>query len=354
LTTRPFSGIYTSMFKELTDRAAKNIRAILEHAIQYQAPARAVVIFDTETPLARLVTEAYRIAMPDASFVEFSQTTPDEILKIIYSLQPRDLVLLVQSSNFRLNEFRIRIELFKRSLKTIEHTHLERMTEEQFPVYIDSLAYDPSYYRPLGKALKEKLAHAKDIVVECAGTRLVYEGGMEEAKLNIGDYAEMKNVGGTFPIGEVFTEPKDLQRVNGEAMVFAFAANDHQVKRYEPFKVTIRDGILSMPDGGPKEFEEILTMIRADEPVLVREFGLGLNPAMGKERMLNDITAFERMKGLHLSLGGKHAIYAKPGLGRKQGRYHVDIFVDVERILINNEIMFENGEYASRIVVRVT
>lgn len=26
----------------------------------------------------------------------------------------------------------------------------------------------------------------------------------------------MKNVGGTFPVGEVFTEPKELRQVNGE------------------------------------------------------------------------------------------------------------------------------------------
>lgn len=32
----------------------------------------------------------------------------------------------------------------------------------------------------------------------------------------------MKNVGGTFPIGEVFSEPKDLTKVNGELMIFGY------------------------------------------------------------------------------------------------------------------------------------
>jgi leucyl aminopeptidase (aminopeptidase T) len=288
--------------------------------------------------------EGYRRAVPHGRFINFAETTPAELLALFETLKARDLVVLVQSTNFRLSEFRIRIELFKRELKTIEHVHLGRLHGDELATYIDALAYDPNYYRPKGRALKERLDRASQVVVECDGTRLTYEGGLEETKLNIGDYREMKNVGGLFPIGEVFTEARDLTKVNGQARIFAFAGDDHLVRRYEPFLVTITDGILTAPDS-PAEFQAVLETIKKDEDLLVRELGFGLNPAMGKDRMIPDINAFERQQGVHLSIGAKHAIYAKPGLSRKHGRYHVDIFVDVTDITIDGESVFTNGAF---------
>jgi len=328
------------------ERASKHLTDILREAIQLTPPHEALVIFDTQTPLASLLTEAYRRAIPNGTFVDFDGVTPDDVRSRFDHLNPGDLVVLVQSTNFRLNDFRLRIELFKRDLKTIEHTHLARMTEVQYDTYIDALTYDAGYYKKLGHALKSRLDTATEIVVECNGTTLVYEGPMEDAKLNIGDYSGMKNVGGTFPIGEVFTEATEIKKVNGEALVFAFAGMDHIVRTYEPFLVRIKNGMLEAPDC-PAEFAATLDMIREDEDgvVLVREFGLGINPAMDKHRLVNDITAFERQTGLHLSLGAKHAMYAKPGLKRKGGRYHVDIFIDAQRISINRETIYEQGTF---------
>ena len=77
----------------------------------------------------------------------------------------------------------------------------------------------------------------------------------------------------------------------------------------------------------------------------MREFCLGINPAMDKYRMINDVTAFERQTGLHLSLGAKHGLYPKPGLSRKKGRYHVDIFIDAEKIFVDDEVIFESGKF---------
>lgn len=331
--------------KNLVDALTTNLTNVLREAIQLDADRQALVIFDQEAPLARLLTEAYRNALPRGIFVHFAEHEPADILALIQERQPGDLVVLIQSVDFRLNEFRIRIEIFRLGLKTIEHSHLGRIDEAQFEAYVDELAYDPDYYRPLGHALKKKLDTSRRTVVECAGTQLVYDGPLEDTKLNIGDYTGMKNVGGTFPIGEVFTEAKDLTRVHGEAMVFGFAGEDHVMRTYPPFRINVTDGILTAPDG-PPEFQHILDKIKQDEDVLVRELGFGLNPAVGKHRMVNDITAFERQKGVHLSLGAKHAMYPKPGLHRKHGRYHVDIFLDVERIRIDDQIVFENGDYS--------
>lgn len=324
--------------------AKKHIGDILTHAIQFTSDQEAYVLYDTEAPLTQLVVDGYRANLPAESFVDFATTTPEEILAKFNSMKPGDLVVLVQSSNFRLNEFRLRIELFKLGLKTIEHVHLGRIHESQFDRYIESLAYDPAYYRPRGKALKERIDRCQRVVVECPGTTLVYDSPFEPSKLNVGDYTDMKNVGGTYPIGEVFSEPSDLSKANGEIKIFAFAGKDHKIREYPAFPAIIRDGILSAPEA-PEEFREILSMIEEDSPVHVREFGLGLNKAMGKGRLVDDLTAFERMNGMHMSLGAKHSIYKKPGMPRDEGRYHVDIFLDLERILIDDEVIFEHGDY---------
>lgn len=333
-----------STMDRLLELATKNLSDCVRSAICLKPTERALVIFDTDAPLAQIIVAGYRAALPTAQFVDFSTVTPEDIMALIVALTPGDAVILVQSTNFRLNEFRLRIELFQRGLKTIEHLHLERLPEEQFERYINALEYDPTYYRPLGHSLKAKLDVAQEIIVECAGTKLVYKGGMESTKLNIGDYSEMKNVGGSFPIGEVFTEAKDLTQVNGDALVYGFAGDDHRVRIMEPFRVIIENGILSAPDA-PENFQHILELIRADEEVLVREFGLGLNRAMGKYELVSDITAFERQKGMHMSLGAKHAVYAKPGLHRKKGRFHIDIFIDIEKITVDGTTIYEAGDF---------
>lgn len=330
---------------DLVAVAAKHVKDIVRLAIRRSPAAKALVVFDERTPLARIVAAAYRQALPDARFMDFDASGKDAFFEALDALAPGDLVVLVQSSSFRLDEFRIRIELFKRGLATVDHLHLERARDEgQMRIYVEALAYDPSYYVMLGHALKKRLDAAETVTVRCAGTALTYEGGMEPAKLNVGDYAGMKNVGGTFPIGEVFTEPKDLAKVNGEAMLFAFAGTDHHVQMHPPFRIVVREGVIVSHEG-PPAFQAVLDQIRSEEEVLVREFGLGLNPAMGKERFVDDITAFERQKGLHFSLGEKHGVYKKPGFNPKKTHFHIDVFVDVERIETDGAALYENGEF---------
>lgn len=321
----------------LAASAAAHVTDIVTLAIEHHPARKALVVFDARSPLSRLLADAYLTALPAATRLDFDGVTADQILDEIKRLEPGDLTVLIQSTNFRLSEFRIRIELFQRGLSVIEHVHLERATDErQIGIYVDALAYDPSYYRARGHALKERIDAARTIKVFGADTVLTYEGGMEETKLNVGDYEGMKNIGGTFPIGEVFSEPRDFAQLNGEAMIFAFAGTDHLVKLREPFKIRIEKGILVSHEG-PSDFQDVLDQISAEEEILVREFGVGLNPAMGKDRVLNDITAFERQKGLHLSLGEKHGVYAKPGYVPKKTHFHIDIFVEFDRIEADGE-----------------
>lgn len=328
----------------LVEKASKNLSDILKYSLKIEEGEKVLVIYDRDSELSGIIADAYIQALPDAEFIEFSTKTPEEIIETIFSLKAKDSVILVQTGSFRLNEFRIRIELFKKEMKAIEHVHLGRIAPDQFETYIDALSYDPEYYHVYGHFLKKTMDASTHTEVHCrGGTVLTYDSPMEPSKLNIGDYSGMKNVGGTFPIGEVFTEPSDLSKVNGEAMICAFAGIDHIVRTYTPFKVKIENGILSAGEDAPADFYQILDLIREDEDVLVREFGLGMNAAMGPSRLVNDITAFERMRGLHVSLGAKHTIYAKPGLHKKKTRYHIDVFFDVSSIVVDGRELF-NGE----------
>jgi leucyl aminopeptidase (aminopeptidase T) len=231
-------------------------------------------------------------------------------------------------------------------LKVIEHPHLARIREAEFATYIDALAYDPAYYRAVGPALKKRLDRARRITVVCEGTELIYDSPLENAKLNIGDYSGMKNVGGQFPIGEVFTEPKDLDRVNGTIKLFAFGDTDFSVHGTgKPFSAVIEKGLLTAAPDAPKTFHVVLDQIRAEEGTIrLRELGFGLNRAMTRERRVSDIGAYERMLGLHLSLGAKHAVYTKPGFPKKS-RFHVDVFAAIERVEADGEGIFQDGRY---------
>src|SRR5690606_18532599 len=220
-------------------------------------------------------------------------------------LEPSSLVVLIQSENFRVEAFRIRVELFKRGLKVIEHPHLARMRGPEASRYVESLAYDPGYYRTVGRALKERIDRAQSGEVASGGETLSISSPFESAKLNVGDYEGMRNVGGQFPIGEVFTEARDLDAVGGRIRIFAFADLDYRANRPErPITLVIEKGRVAGVIGATEGFGNVLAAIRADEgEVRVRELGFGMNRAFSPEKMVSDIGTLERMCGIHLSLG---------------------------------------------------
>ncbi len=330
----------------LLEKATQHVATTITGAIRHDPVAQALIVFDRQSVLSSLLADAYIAALPSAKAVDFDTTSPDDIRAEMEKLSPGDLVALVQSSSFRLNEFRFRLELFNRGLAVIEHPHLGRMSENEYEIYIDSLAYDAGYYQRVGKKLKELIDKAKRVVVSCKDTELIYDTPLEDAKLNIGDYTGMKNRGGQFPIGEVFTEPKDVFQVNGMAKLFGYAdANFHVIVPDEPVLVRIEKGVLVEAINPPESFVKVLDQIKADEVVWVRELGFGMNRALTRDRRLTDIGSYERMCGIHLSLGQKHTIYAKEGMPKRSSKYHVDVFVDVEKVTIDDVVVFENGAY---------
>lgn len=329
------------------DMAQQHLRDILSIAFDHAHPQRAVVVFDARCDLALVLTAAYRRCLPSATFIDFDAVSPQAVLDEFAPLAPSDLVILIQSTNFRLEAFRIRVELFKRALKVIEHPHLARMPGQQALYYIESLAYDPDYYRGVGNALKARIDRAQGGVVDSGGERLVFASPFESAKLNVGDYSEMKNVGGQFPIGEVFTEAQDLQAVNGRVRIFVFGDTSFSVNQPEtPITLVVTNGQVTDTIDSTPEFDTVLANIRADEGVVwVRELGFGMNRAFSKDRTVSDIGTFERMCGIHLSLGAKHGSYGKPNFRRGDGRHHVDVFAVTESVTLDEDVVYRDGAW---------
>ena len=325
----------------------KNIDDILNIAIEHSSAHAALIVFDSQCDLAIALTEAYRRCLPAARFIDFSAVTPEDVHVAFKPLAPSDLIVLIQSTSFRLEAFRIRVELFKRSLKVIEHVHLSRLPGTQALDYIASLAYDPDYYRGIGKALKARIDRAQSGTVDSGGELLVFASPFESAKLNIGDYSEMKNIGGQFPIGEVFTEAQDLEAVSGRVRIFVFGDTAFMVnKPDQPITLVIEKGRVIDALNSTPEFDTVLANIRADEgEVWLRELGFGMNRAFTRDRIVDDIGTYERMCGIHLSLGAKHGVYSKPLIKRKEAKYHVDVFAITESVLLDDEVVYQDGSW---------
>ncbi len=328
-------------------RARRNLGEVLARCLRHSPGKRALLIFDEASPLARILSRAYRDILPGAREVEFSAARPEEAAAAAGSLAPGDLVVLVESDSFRLAKFRFRMELFRLGLRVIEHPHLGRMLEEEIPVYVDSLAYDEEQFLRVAPTLKERIDRAREIRLIGEGEELVYDSGFETARLNTGDYSGADRVGGQFPIGEVFTEPKLVERVNGAVKLFAFGDADFTVNAPEkPFAAFIERGCLVEARNAPAAFEAVLEQIRAGEGrVWVRELGFGLNRAMTRERRVTENGAYERMCGIHLSLGSKHTIYPKAAFPKKKTHFHVDVYPAVERADIDGATVFFRGRY---------
>lgn len=327
--------------------ATRHIKGIVSTVFQHESTRKAVVVYDTSCLLSRILTEGYRNVLDKAMFIDFNTHTPKQIRAVFAELDPYDFVTLIQSTNFRLDAFRIRVELFKRSIKVIEHPHLSRITDEDAAYYIDALEYDAAYYRHVGPALRDKLASASSGVIDTGGERLYYDSPFESAKLNIGDYSQMNNMGGQFPIGEVFTEAVDLRAVHGRMNIFLFSDTTYKISRPpRPITLIIEEGQVVGCENSVSAFDEVLSMIRRDEgTVWIRELGFGLNRAFDKIRTVGDTGSYERMCGVHVSLGAKHGIYGKEGFRRRDGLYHVDVFADTHTVTLGDEVVYRDGRW---------
>lgn len=329
-------------------KTQRHLSTLLREAFHHTDAENAVVVYDTRCLIATLLMEGYKRTLPHARLIDFDAHRPEEVRSQLEALNPSDLVVLIQSTNFRLDAFRLRVELFKLKLKVIEHPHLSRMSDDEASYFIDSLEYDKGYYRPLGRALQSKIDSAPMGVLDSGGELLIYGSPFESAKVNIGDYTGLPNWGGQFPLGEVFTEAQDLRAVHGRVKIYCFGDVTYKINTPQtPITLIIEEGKVVACENSTPAFDLILSNIRRDEGgvVWIRELGFGLNRAFSKTRTVADTGTYERMCGVHISLGAKHGTYGKPGFKRRDGLYHVDVFADTHTFSLGDEVIYRDGAF---------
>ncbi len=133
--------------------------------------------------------------------------------------------------------------------------------------------------------------------------------------------------------------------MNGRVKIYAFADTSFRLNApAEPITLVVERGRVVEALNSTSELEKVLSAIRADEgEVWLRELGFGMNRAFSRERRVSDVGAFERVCGVHLSLGARHGVYKKPHLNPREVRYHVDTFVVTDRVLLDAQVVFADG-----------
>jgi aminopeptidase len=324
-----------------------HIEAIVRTVMLHAPGERVLLVTDNRCELARALTEAY-VVVTGATAVSFYDVPAADAKTAFTALSPGSLAILIQSTSFQLPDYRIRVALADAGVKVIAHSNLARIEGAEIDVYVDALAYDASYYRNVGAALKARIDGASTLTLESGeGAALNVASRLEPAKLNTGDFSGLRNMASQFPIGEVFTEAADLACVAGTVRIYAFADLSFCVNvPHKPITLHVERGIVSRVDDADAAFNSVLEQIARDDGLVrVRELGFGMNRAFSRTRTVRDVGAFERVCGMHLSLGSKHGVYKKPGIKRNEGRHHVDVFPITERVLLDSELVYADGRY---------
>jgi len=314
---------------------------------------KVVLVYDKDSKLASILAEAYIQNLEsykdlDIELIDFNKIKKSDLREKLISLSKNSTVILVQSTNFRLEDFRIRMTLHKAWVWCLEHNHLAYIKDNEIENYADVIEYKTPYFKKLSAKLKEISDNAKSLtIISKSWDKLIFEGGFEDMKQNTGDYT-WKNRWGTFPIWENFTEIKDFKKANWKISIRAYPDTKMLVHHTKPFTLEIKESLVVWwSENTPKEFVEILEMIKKNEDweIYLRELGFWLNNWISWEKKLADVNAFERIAGFHMSLWKKHWIYRKKFPRKVTQRYHIDIFSDTDKIFFDDKLIFENEKY---------
>lgn len=310
-----------------------------------------VVVYDLECELTKNIWEWYRENLKNRKNCEviiFEEIEASVLKEKLMSLPENSTVVLVQSRDFRLDDFRIRLNLHNKWVGCLEHNHLIYLHEGEDETYIDAIEYRWEEYDRLSTKFKDICDNAESAKIICNNwDTLEISGWFEDMKQNIADYTG-KRRGSTFPCGENFSESKDFSKVNWKLSVTCYPDSDMQIHFCEPFTIDIKESMITCDDENcPEIFTEFLERIARNEDweVMMRELGFWLNPAISNEKPLNDVNAFERKAGFHISMWKKHWIYRKKLHRKVNQRFHIDVFPDVKEIYFDDILVFNEGKY---------
>ena len=272
----------------------------------------------------------------------------EDIKNALISLPAWSIVILAQSTNFRLSTFRIRLELFNIGIHVVEFNHLAYIPESEFITFTTSLSYQTDEYVRQERVIRG-LIEANNQVL--GNTRIQSVNGefltfwtLENIRGNTGDYTGTANKWGTFPLGEVFTESVELDSLNGRCLIESYPREDFSVDHCTPFELVIENWRVLPSEDFPAPFAKLYNwIVQYEWEVMVRELGMGLNRAITTTTPLSDINFYERKIGVHLSLGKKHGIYGKKLPKNMIQRFHIDVFIATEWVYIGEQRVYENG-----------
>lgn len=316
-----------------------------------------IFVYDLDSKLSQELSKWYikslnELKIGDKSrnieIIDFNIFDKEELKSKLLSLEEKSTVILVQSTNFMLDNFRIRLNLNNAWVWCLEHRHLAYIYDNQVENYADAIEYKTPYYEELWDKLKKISDSANSMTFICNDWSVMkVDWGFEDMKLNNWNY-DLKNRWWNFPIWENFTEAKIFDNVNGELSIYAFPDDKLQVEFVKPFKIKINKSIITCDDSNcPETFRKIMNFISESEnwEVMFRELGFWLNNWITRDKPLADVNAYERIAWFHVSLWKKHQIYRKKLHKDIVQRYHIDIFPDIKEIYIDDKLVFENNEY---------
>ncbi len=277
---------------------------------------------------------------PEADIVVDPQI--EELKNQLISLPEWSIVVLVQSTNFRLSTFRIRLELFHRGIHVVEFNHLAYIPENELDTFTSSLSYKTDEYIRLEKIVWELNKNATNTRVQSLNGDILSFWPLENIRGNTGDYSKVENKWGTFPIGEIFTEAIDLSSVSWKCTIESYPREDFSVAHGTEFTLTIENGRVLPSDDFPPDFAKLYNwIVQFEWEVMVRELWIWLNPAITTRTPLSDINFYERKIGIHLSLWKKHGIYGKKLPKTEIQRFHIDVFVALDKVYIGETMLFD-------------
>jgi hypothetical protein len=310
-----------------------------------------ILVYDLESPISIELAKWYISNLKNnknAEIIDFNKIDKDLLKDKLLSLPECSTVILVQSTNFMLDNFRIRLNLNNAWVWCLEHRHLAYIYDEQIENYADAIEYKTPYYMELWSKLKNLTDTADTMTLICNDWSILkVEWGFEDMKLNDWNY-NWKNRWGNFPIWENFTEAKIFANVNGELTIYAFPDDKLQVEFVKPFKIKINKSIVTCDDPNcPETFKKILDFITdsEDKEVMIRELWFWLNNWITKEKPLADVNSYERIAWFHISMWKKHQIYRAKLHKNIMQRYHIDVFPDIKEIYIDDKLVFEKNKY---------
>lgn len=341
---------------ELENIALQATKDILEKNLQIYNPQvnwkKVVLIYDNESKLSRLISSWYIENLKNYSnseFIEYQTISNEKLKNKILSLESYSTVIMVESTNFRLEEFRFRMSLQHRTIAWIEHNHLKYISENQIKTYLEAISYQTPYFQKVSDFLKEKNDNWKVMkIISSYWSELILEWWFEDMKQNTWNFSLDKRYW-TYPIWENFSEVKDFSLVNWELYIRAYPwENLEMIFPETPFKIEVRESLITCDrEKTPKDFLKIIDKISLSEngEVMMRELWFWLNKAITREKTLTDVNQFERISWFHLSLWKKHNIYRKKLHKDIVQRYHIDIFPEVSQIYIDDELIFDKDKH---------